>query len=310
MGMLELDWHVVNGGALAGNWCDRCFKEQPAQPTVVTMTPEVINSALRVRYGSCSIDVASDYYVVRTPGGYADFRLVESKLEPTPTVVYGYSTVPEHQHAMRAKAVGRFIEDYHTQPHPSREKRAVAVPLSLVEANRIATNAAYVAECIKRVDPDKPAPLLNWLDFLTGKETAPAAGEYWCDATRRDPTGRISNLELRLALAIDELKREREIRAEAYKRAADAEWRLKKITEAVHNVYYGACWTSDRLDEDAEAKLWTVLRDAAGFKPGESPKPVTLRLQCAYCLVKFKAHRRDVPCPCCLRHDTTIIKEG
>jgi len=41
------------------------------------------------------------------------------------------------------------------------------------------------------------------------------------------------------------------------------------LIEAVHRLYYAAHWTPDRPVD--EAKLWTDIRDAAGFKPGGSP---------------------------------------
>ena len=46
-----------------------------------------------------------------------------------------------------------------------------------------------------------------------------------------------------------------------------------KLVDAVRAVYYAAHWSADRPC-DAQ-KLWTDLRDAAGFAPGGSPKPVT-----------------------------------
>ena len=52
------------------------------------------------------------------------------------------------------------------------------------------------------------------------------------------------------------------------------EQRLQRLTEAVRNLYYSACWESDRLSEVKEAELWTEVRDAAGFQPGNSPKPL------------------------------------
>jgi len=42
---------------------------------------------------------------------------------------------------------------------------------------------------------------------------------------------------------------------------------------AVRDVYYSAHWTPDRSCNDVE--LWTVVRDAAGFPPGFSPKPIS-----------------------------------
>jgi hypothetical protein len=42
------------------------------------------------------------------------------------------------------------------------------------------------------------------------------------------------------------------------------------LYEAVRNLYYAAHWTPDRPVD--VVKLWTDVRDAAGFKPGGSPK--------------------------------------
>lgn len=45
-----------------------------------------------------------------------------------------------------------------------------------------------------------------------------------------------------------------------------------KLQYAVRNLYYAAVWHADRpVDEQA---LWTAVRDAAGFKPGNSPEEV------------------------------------
>jgi len=44
------------------------------------------------------------------------------------------------------------------------------------------------------------------------------------------------------------------------------------LREVVKNLYYAAHWTPDRPVD--EAKLWTDIRDAAGFKPGGSPKEI------------------------------------
>jgi hypothetical protein len=43
------------------------------------------------------------------------------------------------------------------------------------------------------------------------------------------------------------------------------------LIEAVHDLYYAAVWHPDR-PVDATA-LWTAVRDAAGFEPGQSPAP-------------------------------------
>lgn len=49
------------------------------------------------------------------------------------------------------------------------------------------------------------------------------------------------------------------------------------LLEAVRKLYYSAAWSSDRLPEAEEQKLWTAVRDAAGFEPGNSPKPIEVR---------------------------------
>jgi hypothetical protein len=43
------------------------------------------------------------------------------------------------------------------------------------------------------------------------------------------------------------------------------------LLAAVTALYYAAVWTADR-PVDATA-LWTAVRDAAGFEPGQSPAP-------------------------------------
>lgn len=52
---------------------------------------------------------------------------------------------------------------------------------------------------------------------------------------------------------------------------AAAEASAAALRNAVSAVYYAAHWTPDR-PVDA-AKLWTDLRDAAGFEPGRAPSP-------------------------------------
>lgn len=54
-----------------------------------------------------------------------------------------------------------------------------------------------------------------------------------------------------------------------FRKALDA---LEALTEAVRAVYYAGVWSCDRPVD--EAALWTTLRDAAGFTPGQSPKPI------------------------------------
>lgn len=41
--------------------------------------------------------------------------------------------------------------------------------------------------------------------------------------------------------------------------------------QAVRALYYAARWSADRPVN--EAKLWTAVRDAFGFQPGEAPRP-------------------------------------
>jgi len=47
--------------------------------------------------------------------------------------------------------------------------------------------------------------------------------------------------------------------------------RHQALLEAVERLYYAARWTADRPVD--EANLWTDVRDAAGFEPGNSPEP-------------------------------------
>lgn len=51
----------------------------------------------------------------------------------------------------------------------------------------------------------------------------------------------------------------------------ELEIKYNKLVNAVKAIYYGAHWTPDRPVD--EAKLWTDLRDAAGFEPGKAPEP-------------------------------------
>lgn len=44
------------------------------------------------------------------------------------------------------------------------------------------------------------------------------------------------------------------------------------LRRAVSDLYYAGVWKCDRPVD--EAALWIAVRDAAGFKPGESPKPL------------------------------------
>jgi hypothetical protein len=41
-----------------------------------------------------------------------------------------------------------------------------------------------------------------------------------------------------------------------------------KLLDAVKAVYYAAWYKPDRGDDEEHVKLWTTLRDAAGFRPG------------------------------------------
>jgi hypothetical protein len=55
------------------------------------------------------------------------------------------------------------------------------------------------------------------------------------------------------------------------KREQKLERDLARLIGAVHMIYYAAHWTPDREVEEAD-KLWSNLRDAAGFTPGLSLK--------------------------------------
>ena len=54
----------------------------------------------------------------------------------------------------------------------------------------------------------------------------------------------------------------------------DWEAKFKRLQSAVHDVYYSACWKSDRLEGIEERGLWGALRDAAEFSSGLSPLPL------------------------------------
>ena len=59
------------------------------------------------------------------------------------------------------------------------------------------------------------------------------------------------------------------------------------LIEAIRRLYYAAHWTPDRPVD--EAKLWTDIRDAAGFKPGGSPKAIPFDgIQVAYTLDRLR----------------------
>jgi hypothetical protein len=49
-----------------------------------------------------------------------------------------------------------------------------------------------------------------------------------------------------------------------------------KLIEAVRALYYAAVWHPDR-PVDAAA-LWTTVRDAAGFEPGQSPTSTEVKM--------------------------------
>ncbi len=48
------------------------------------------------------------------------------------------------------------------------------------------------------------------------------------------------------------------------------------LLDAVTELYYAAVWHADR-PVDAEG-LWTAVRDAAGFEPGQSPEPAGVKM--------------------------------
>lgn len=54
----------------------------------------------------------------------------------------------------------------------------------------------------------------------------------------------------------------------------ETERKLERVIAAARAVYYAAHWTPDRPVD--KAALWTELRDACGFTPGKSPKPIPL----------------------------------
>jgi hypothetical protein len=58
---------------------------------------------------------------------------------------------------------------------------------------------------------------------------------------------------------------------------ADKDKEIERLREAARDLYYAAHWTADR-EVDA-VKLWTDLRDAAGFEPGHSPKALASRAE-------------------------------
>jgi len=59
------------------------------------------------------------------------------------------------------------------------------------------------------------------------------------------------------------------------------------LRERVRDLYYSAHWTPDRPVD--VVKLWTDVRDAAGFKPGGSPKAIPFDgIQVAYTLDRLR----------------------
>lgn len=49
------------------------------------------------------------------------------------------------------------------------------------------------------------------------------------------------------------------------------------LLSAVKQIYNAAIWTADR-PVDAQT-LWTSIRDAAGFEPGNSPQPIEVNVE-------------------------------
>ncbi len=50
----------------------------------------------------------------------------------------------------------------------------------------------------------------------------------------------------------------------------DYKEKYEKLQEALKELYYSAHWIPDRNVDDY--KLWTAVRDAAGFEPGQTEK--------------------------------------
>ena len=48
------------------------------------------------------------------------------------------------------------------------------------------------------------------------------------------------------------------------------EQKYNELRDAVEKLYYAANWSADRPCDGV--KLWTDVRDAAGFAPGNSPR--------------------------------------
>lgn len=54
------------------------------------------------------------------------------------------------------------------------------------------------------------------------------------------------------------------------KELAHTQEALSALTDAVHDLYYAGVWSCDRAVD--EPKLWSTVRDAAGFTPGNGPR--------------------------------------
>jgi ElaB/YqjD/DUF883 family membrane-anchored ribosome-binding protein len=100
----------------------------------------------------------------------------------------------------------------------------------------------------------KQSPTAKRLRSLLNEERALRSQ---LDSQVEEQTAEINNLKIELAQALDESNRIME------------GW--KRLHAAVGAVYYSALWSADRPVD--ERRLWTELRDAAGFVPGNSPKP-------------------------------------
>jgi hypothetical protein len=67
------------------------------------------------------------------------------------------------------------------------------------------------------------------------------------------------------------LTRARELLASTEAQVASLIQQREALKRAAAALYYAAHWKPDRLVD--EAKLWSDLRDAAGFEPGNAPEP-------------------------------------
>jgi len=67
----------------------------------------------------------------------------------------------------------------------------------------------------------------------------------------------------------------------------EAAQQLQNLRSAVESLYYSAVWHADRPVD--EAGLWTAVRDAAGFRPGNSPEELPYSgLRVEYSLSKLR----------------------